>query len=99
MVITSIRSVSTAAALIAGLAFATAASAEPRWGEGAPIGTGLAVGADVAAATAASPYYGYYDYAPSPFYSTPAYDLTPGWWNGWYGQPYPPGCGAGRPHC
>ena len=45
------------------LAAVTAGVAEPRWGAGAAIGAGLA-GVAVGAAIAASPNYGYYDYAP-----------------------------------
>jgi hypothetical protein len=41
------------------LAAVTAGDAEPRWGGGAAIGAGLA-----GAAIAATPNYGYYDYAP-----------------------------------
>jgi hypothetical protein len=51
--------------LIAALSLAavTTGDAEPRWGAGAAIGAGLA-GVAVGAAIAASPNYGYYDYAP-----------------------------------
>jgi hypothetical protein len=45
------------------LAAVTTGAAEPRWGAGAAIGAGLA-GVAVGAAIAASPNYGYYDYAP-----------------------------------
>jgi hypothetical protein len=89
----SIKRLSIATALVAGLTLSTAASAEPRWSEDAAIGAGLAVG------PTAAPYDGYYDYASGPLYPALYYDMTPGWANGWNGQPYPPGCGAGRPHC
>jgi hypothetical protein len=86
----------------------TAGSAAPRWGAGAAIGAGVAGFAlGAAAATAASPYYygydgyygpydGYYDYAPGPvvapqtYYGAPYWSVTPA---------FPPGCGAGKPHC
>jgi hypothetical protein len=45
------------------LAAVTTGDAGPRWGAGAAIGAGLA-GVAVGTAIAASPNYGYYDYAP-----------------------------------
>jgi hypothetical protein len=60
-----------------------------------------AVGAGAAAATSA-PYYGTYDYAPgyAGYYDyAPARAAGAAWGPSWWEQPYPPGCGAGRPHC
>jgi len=55
----------TTVAVALSLATVTAPSAAPHWGAGAAVGAGIAGFAlGAAAATAASPYYGYYDYAP-----------------------------------
>jgi hypothetical protein len=68
------------------------ASAAPQWGD-----DGFAAGP--APSDAIGPSGGYYDYAAGPFASPPYYN--------YYGSDdyilarpaFPPGCGAGRPHC
>ncbi len=65
-----------AAASIAAAAVATSSTAEARygWGWGPAVVGGLAAGAIIGGALAARPYYypyGYYGYAPSPYYGRP----------------------------
>jgi len=100
MAISFLRHCAVATALAGALSLASvsAGSAAPRWGAGAAIGAGIAGFAVGAAAAGAAPYYGYdgyYDYAPGPYYydygtTAPYYIVRPA---------FPPGCGAGRPHC
>jgi hypothetical protein len=79
------------------LATVAAGAAAPRWAADPPLAAGAGFAAGAAAASPA-PYGGYYDYAPGPmawsyydYYGDDDYVLAR--------RAFPPGCGAGKPHC